>query len=259
MAEETNDDMRQHQRSQGAVPHGQDVPSQDLDSIVASVGRPQQSSGNGTYSAANPATKKKSSFQITSITQTKAHSRGDSNGDLNESDLVDDSSLEDVEIVGYSSDDKKNPEQNSGTNGNGASRFKVVKISRNESYGRGRWMCSDFPDSTESIPPSKENAERQDVQSLSKHVSFSNPTSNHVAGDTDIQDTHVSAKSTGEGAVASTSSTQTELEGAMKLSKKKDHDTPTIPVDTTNEFLSSNVATNTLENIDKLSAVAALG
>lgn len=91
-------------------------------------------------SDANVQPKKKISFQVTSIESKEGRRRGDSSGyddmdELNESEFLEeegggtDSSLLDA----------------SG-NGNGTSRFKVVKIPRYDSkpYNRGRWKCSDF-------------------------------------------------------------------------------------------------------------------
>ena len=110
---------------------------------------------NSTQSSDTTATnnvqpKKKISFQVTSIESTEGRFRGDSNGyddldELNESEFLE--------------EEETNPEsslaQSSG-NGNGTSRFKVVKIPRYDSkpYTRGRWRCWDF---VKHPPPSAEH------------------------------------------------------------------------------------------------------
>ena len=110
---------------------------------------------NSTHSSDTTATnnvqpKKKISFQVTSIESTEGRFRGDSNGyddldELNESEFLE--------------EEETNPEsslaQSSG-NGNGSSRFKVVKIPRYDSkpYTRGRWRCWDF---VKHPPPSAEH------------------------------------------------------------------------------------------------------
>lgn len=93
--------------------------------------------------------KKKISFQVTSIESKEGRSRGDSNGyddldELNESEFLE--------------EEETNPEStltHSSGNGNGTSRFKVVKIPRYDSkpYTRGRWRCWDF---VKYPPPSAE-------------------------------------------------------------------------------------------------------
>ena len=254
MAEGVDNDMSQQQREEDGVPHGKEVSSQHLDGSAASVQRPiasvAQPSGNGSVSGTvNTAIKKKSSFQITSITETKPHSRGGSNGydaeleELNESDVTE----VEVEV-----EEKAIGEPPTG-NGNGASRFKVVKISRTESYKRGRWMCLDYPDSAETtltnVPGSKENPERPDVQSNAKHVSFSNPTGNYTAtGDVEGQgDFRVLPQCLNGGF---SGSTHTGSEGAVGFSKKKDPDVQAFEI---SEFSSSTSTMNTLESVEKLS------
>ena len=101
-----------------------------------------------TTASNNVQPKKKISFQVTSIESTEGRSRGDSNGyddleELNESDFVEEET-----------DLESNLAHSSG-NGNGTSRFKVVKIPRYDSkpYTRGRWRCWDF---VKHPPPSAE-------------------------------------------------------------------------------------------------------
>lgn len=103
-----------------------------------------------TTASNNVQPKKKISFQVTSIESTEGRSRGDSNGyddmdELNESEFLE--------------EDETNPESSlshSSGNGNGTSRFKVVKIPRYDSkpYTRGRWRCWDF---VKCPPPSAEH------------------------------------------------------------------------------------------------------
>jgi len=205
MAEGVDNDMSEQRREQASVPHGQEAvrSSQVKFAIPATnlqTGVPVQPtitvSGNTTVPNTGPI-KKKSSFQITSVTESKIHNRGDSNGydgelDLNESDVV-----EEVEV-------ELEPAPDPATaNGNGASRFKVVKIQRNESYVRGRWKCHDFPDaeSTQSSSTSvstssstsistnqsRDSVERTDSYSSAKTSVISNSIGNHIASDTEIQ------------------------------------------------------------------------
>jgi hypothetical protein len=109
---------------------------------------------NSTHSTDTTATnnvqpKKKISFQVTSIESTEGRFRGDSNGyddldELNESELLEEG------------DTNLEPLTQSSGNGNGTSRFKVVKIPRYDSkpYTRGRWRCWDF---VKDPPPSAEH------------------------------------------------------------------------------------------------------
>ena len=94
--------------------------------------------------------KKKISFQVTSIESTEGRSRGDSNGyddidELNESEFLEEGETNVESTLTHSSG-----------NGNGTSRFKVVKIPRYDSkpYYRGRWTCWDF---VKCPPPSAEH------------------------------------------------------------------------------------------------------
>ncbi len=94
--------------------------------------------------------KKKISFQVTSIESTEGRSRGDSNGyddmdELNESEFLEEEETNLESSLAHSSG-----------NGNGTSRFKVVKIPRYDSkpYTRGRWRCWDF---VKDPPPSAEH------------------------------------------------------------------------------------------------------
>lgn len=202
MAEGVDNDMNEQQREQASVPHGQEAVRSSQVQFATSAtnlqtGIPTQLTVSGNSTAPNPGhPKKKSSFQITSVTESKIHNRGDSNGydiDLNESDIVE----EEVEV-------ELEPVADPGTaNGNGGSRFKVVKIQRNESYIRGRWKCHDFPDaestqsSTTSVSassstnisshPSKDSVEKTDSHSNAKTGITSNSTVNHIASDTDTQ------------------------------------------------------------------------
>ena len=103
-----------------------------------------------TTASNNVQPKKKISFQVTSIESTEGRSRGDSNGyddidELNESEFLEE---EETNV-------ESTLTQSSG-NGNGTSRFKVVKIPRYDSkpYYRGRWRCWDF---VKCAPPSAEH------------------------------------------------------------------------------------------------------
>jgi len=205
MAEGVDNDMSEQRREQANVPHGQEAvrSSQVKFAIPATnlqTGVPVQPTltVSGIATLPNPGPiKKKSSFQITSVTESKIHNRGDSNGydgelDLNESDIV-----EEVEV-------ELEPVPDPATaNGNGASRFKVVKIQRNESYARGRWKCHDFPDaeSTQSSSTSvstssstsisthqsRDSVEKTDSHSNAKTGITSNSIGNHIASDTETQ------------------------------------------------------------------------
>lgn len=168
MAEGVDNDMSEHQRGHGA-PHGKEaVRSSEVEVAISSSNSqtrvPTRPPSVGNSTGPNPAHKKKSSFQITSVTESKIPSRGDSNGydgelDLNESDLVDE-----VEV-------ELDPFVDPGTaNGNGGSRFKVVKIQRNESFVRGRWKCHDYPDA-ESAQNSSGSVSAASSTNISTHVS----------------------------------------------------------------------------------------
>ena len=99
--------------------------------------------------AGNTMPKKKISFQVTSIESTEGRRRGDSNGyddtdELNESEFLEEEGQSPDFALSHASG-----------NGNGTSRFKVVKIPRYDSkpYTRERWQCWDFV-STDDAPPS---------------------------------------------------------------------------------------------------------
>lgn len=90
--------------------------------------------------SSNVQPKKKISFQVTSIQSTEGRCRGDSNGyddvdELNESEFLEEEEESPESTLSHASG-----------NGNGTSRFKVVKIPRYDSkpYTRGRWRCCDF-------------------------------------------------------------------------------------------------------------------
>ncbi|XP_038050620.1 TSC22 domain family protein 4-like [Patiria miniata] len=107
--------------------------------------------------------KKKSFFQITSVTEN-VNDENDSMDELDES-RVDDLSTADLSKLSLQTDiehseteDSPNPlgagyginpnaamNPNSEANGNGPSRFKLVKVARIEPIKRGRWTCKDFP------------------------------------------------------------------------------------------------------------------
>lgn len=248
MAEGVDNDMSEQRREQASVPHGQEAvrSSQVKFAIPATnlqTGVPVQPtltvSGNTT--AINPGPiKKKSSFQITSVTESKIHNRGDSNGydgelDLNESDVV-----EEVEV-------ELGPVPDPATaNGNGASRFKVVRIQRNESYVRGRWKCHDFPDaeSTQSSSTSvstssstsisahqsRDSVDRTDSHSSTKTSITSNSIGNHIASDTEIQ----SSSETHGSVVKTTSTTQanehSSISGEAFVPVKKKDSEPRLGV-----------------------------
>ena len=200
MAEGVDNDMNQQQREQANVPHGQEAdrtPQVHFSSSATSLltGLSSQSLASSINLGPNPGHKKKSSFQITSVTETKVHNRGDSNGydaDLNESDIVTEEVEVEVETI---------IEPGTG-NGNGGSRFKVVKIPRTENYVRGRWKCHDFPDAESSIAtqssstsgvtgvsstahPSRDNFDKTDVYSNAKLSLTSNFVGNHVPSESD--------------------------------------------------------------------------
>lgn len=248
MAEGVDNDMSEQRREQASVPHGQEAvrSSQVKFAIPATnlqTGVPVQPtltvSGNTTALYPGPI-KKKSSFQITSVTESKIHNRGDSNGydgelDLNESDVV-----EEVEV-------ELEPVPDPATaNGNGASRFKVVRIQRNESYERGRWKCHDFPDaeSTQSSSTSvstssstsisahqsRDSVDRTDSHSSTKTSITSNSIGNHIASDTEIQ----SSSETHGSVVKSTSTTQanehSSISGEAFVPVKKKDSEPRLGV-----------------------------
>lgn len=268
MAEGVDNDMSEQRREKASVPHGQEaVRSAQVQFAIPATnlqtGIPVQSaltiSGNST--APNPGPKKKSSFQITSVTETKIHNRGDSNGydgelDLNESDIV-----EEVEV-------ELEPLPDPATaNGNGASRFKVVKIQRNESYLRGRWKCHDFPDaeSTQSSSTSvsassstsisthmsKDFADKSDSHSSTKTSLISNSIGNHVASDTDIQ-----SSSEGSSVVKSTTQANEHNSGEAFVPLKKKDSEPRLGLAT--EFAKqsdSSVArvSPAIDNVERIS------
>lgn len=175
MAEGVDNDMNEQQHQDG-VPHGQEAfhsPSVHFESTVFDATTP---SIEVTVSNAQPdvsqGPKKKSAFQITSVTETRAHSRGDSNGydveDLNESDVTE------IQI--------ETIEDSTTGNGNGGSRFKVVRIQNKEPYKRGRWLCRDFEQPTTSSTSSTYNADNREVHSTST-ASSNFFTSNHLSSD----------------------------------------------------------------------------
>ncbi|EDO37945.1 predicted protein [Nematostella vectensis] len=178
MAEGLDNDMNQQQQ-QESVPHGQEAfhtPSLLLEnsSLDASSAPVTQQQAPLAQSGANQGQKKKSAFQITSVTETRAHSRGDSNGydleDLNESDVTE---IE-VETV----------DESLSRNGNGGSRFKVVRIQRNDPYVRGRWQCHDFADIEQvtSSAQSQGSGENREVHSThSTAPSTSHSITNHIS------------------------------------------------------------------------------
>ncbi|XP_022093391.1 TSC22 domain family protein 4-like [Acanthaster planci] len=116
--------------------------------------------------------KKKSFFQITSVTEN-VNDENDSMDELDES-RADDLSTTDLSKLSLQtdmeqseSDDSPNPpgpgtvihpnaamNPNVDTNGNGPSRFKLVKVARIEPIKRGRWTCKDFPTEPQSCPES---------------------------------------------------------------------------------------------------------
>ena len=248
MAEGVDNDMSQQQRAQATVPHGQEVDrsSQVQFAIPATnvqLGITTQLTVSSNSTAPNPGHKKKSSFQITSVTETKVRSRGDSNGydgelDLNESDIVD----EEVEVeLGTYSDP--------GTaNGNGGSRFKVVKIPRDQSYVRGRWKCHDFPDveSTQSsstsvsaqsstnvsAQSSKDSVEKTDSHLSTRISKTSNSIVNHISSDTDTQSSEIQTH--GSSSVVRSSSTQANehnsISGEVNVALKRKDSEPKLGV-----------------------------
>lgn len=176
MAEGVDNDMSQQQQ-QDCVPHGQEAfhtPSVHFESSAFDAANTP--SIEVTVSSSQPGVsqgpKKKSAFQITSVTETRAHSRGDSNGydaeDLNESDVTE------IQI--------ETIEDSTTGNGNGGSRFKVVRIQNKEPYKRGRWLCRDFEQPTPSTTSSIHSADSREVHSTST-ASSNFFTSNHVSSD----------------------------------------------------------------------------
>ena len=274
MAEGVDNDMSEQRREQASVPHGQEAvrSSQVKFAIPATnlqTGVPVQPtltvSGNTTALYPGPI-KKKSSFQITSVTESKIHNRGDSNGydgelDLNESDVV-----EEVEV-------ELEPVPDPATaNGNGASRFKVVRIQRNESYVRGRWKCHDFPDaeSTQSSSTSvstssstsisahqsRDSVDRTDSHSSTKTSITSNSIGNHIASDTEIQ----SSSETHGSVVKSTSTTQanehSSISGEAFVPVKKKDSEPRlgVAVELVKQSDSSVAKVSpTIDNVDRIS------
>lgn len=275
MAEGVDNDMSEQQREQASVPHGEeaDRSPQVQFAISASTLQPgvaPQPTVSGNSTAPNPGHKKKSSFQITSVIETKVRHRGDSNGydgelDLNESDIVE----EEVQV-------ELEPFSDPGTaNGNGGSRFKVVKLQRNESYIRGRWKCHDFPDaeSTQSsstnvaapssttnvsTQPSKDNIEKTDSHSSARISTTSNTIGNHIASDTDTQSSEIQAH--GSSVVRSTTTQAANEHNSMSgeihtALKKKDSEPKLGGV---GELVKQSDSTVTrlspgLENVDRIS------
>lgn len=269
MAEGVDNDMSEQQRGQ-SVPHGKEaVRSSEVEVAISTANlqtRVQtQPTLTGNSTVPNPGHKKKSSFQITSVTESKIHSRGDSNGydgelDLNESDIVDE-----VEV-------ELEPFVDPGTaNGNGGSRFKVVKLQRNESFVRGRWKCHDYPDAESaqsssasvsaasstniSAHVSKDIADRTDSYSSTKIIITSNSTGNHITNDTDTQSsdsqTHGSVvKSTTQANEQNTTSAETFV-----AVKKKDSDPRSgFPIELTKQSDPSIARVSpALDNLDRAS------
>ena len=273
MAEGVDNDMSEQQREQASVPHGQEADrfAQVPFSIPATNVQPgvtNQPTVSLNSTAPNPGHKKKSSFQITSVIETKVRSRGDSNGydgDLNESDIVDENEEVQVELEPFS---------DPGTaNGNGGSRFKVVKLQRNESYVRGRWKCHDFPDaeSTQSSSTSvsatsstsvsailsKDSVEKTDSHSSPRISSTSSSVVNHITSDSDSQSSEIQTH--GSPVVRSTTSQANEhnsisLEVNMAL-KKKDSEPKVGVVGESAKQSDSSVArvSSGLESLDRIS------
>ena len=274
MAEGVDNDMSE-QREQTSVPHGQEADrfGQVPFSIPATNSQPgvtTQPTVSLNSTAPNPGHKKKSSFQITSVIETKVRSRGDSNGydgDLNESDIVELEENEEVQV-------ELEPFSDPGTaNGNGGSRFKVVKLQRNESYVRGRWKCHDFPDaeSTQSSSTSvsatsstsvsatlsKDSVEKTDSRSSPKISSTSSSVVNHITSDSDSQSSEIQTH--GSSVVRSTTSQANEhnsisMEVNMAL-KKKDSELKMGVVGESAKQSDSSVArvSSGLESLDRIS------
>ncbi|CAB4025464.1 Hypothetical predicted protein [Paramuricea clavata] len=127
------------------------------------VGVFEQNNSADTTAINNVQPKKKISFQVTSIESTEGRSRGDSNGyddmdELNESEFLEEEEANLESTLTHSSG-----------NGNGTSRFKVVKIPRYDSkpYTRGGWRCWDF---VKYPPPSAEHL-LADLPGCSKLIS----------------------------------------------------------------------------------------
>lgn len=130
-----------------------DVEESDMGSLQHSTENiavlDQNSDAKTDSNSGNVMPKKKISFQVTSIESKEGRRRGDSNGyddmdELNESEfLEEEGESPDIALSHVSG------------NGNGSSRFKVVKIPRYDSkpYMRGGWQCWDFV-SVDDAPPS---------------------------------------------------------------------------------------------------------
>jgi len=287
MAEGLNNDMSEQQQRQ-QPPHGQEadrshqvqfvVPATNVQTGVAT--QPKTSSN---ILASNPGHKKKSSFQITRVIETKTRNRGDSNGydgDLNESDIVDEEPEIHVELEPFS---------DPGTaNGNGGSRFKVVKLQRDESYVRGRWKCHDFPDveSTQSSStsvsassstsvstlPSKDSMEKTDSHSSAKVSTTSSSVGNHLYLASDTDSLSIEIQTPGSTVVRSTTSQANEqnfISGEINVALKKRDSEPKIAVASEpvkqSESPVSRLSSG-LDNLDRISqdgvqsiAVAGLG
>lgn len=191
MAEENDNDMSQQHQQQVEIlqekeadrPREQPNCSSTVDE-TATLKQTVTTVSSGTGISGQ---KKKSSFEITSVTETKVHNRGGSNGYLeDELNEHDESDLLDVELEVEPVDEK--------ANGNGVSRFKVVRITRNAQYSRGRWECHDFIDSESSsstsistatsasnigIHSQKDNSDRQDITNVYSSTS-THSISNHI-------------------------------------------------------------------------------
>lgn len=273
MAEGVDNDMSEQQREQASVPHGQEADRSPkvqfaIPATNSQPGVTTQAKVSSNSAAPNPGHKKKSSFQITSVIETKARNRGDSNGydgDLNESDIVDEEPEVQVELEPFS---------DPGTaNGNGGSRFKVVKLQRDESYVRGRWKCHDFPDveSTQSSATSvsassstsvsatisKESVEKTDSNSSARISSVSSSVGNHIASDADSQS--LETQTHGSSVVRSTTSQANEHNSvSMEINtafKKKDSE-PTVGVVCEHAKQGDSLiarASIGLENLDRIS------
>ncbi|XP_068734943.1 uncharacterized protein [Montipora capricornis] len=274
MAEGLNNDMsEQHQREQASVPHGQEADRSLQVQFVIPATNVQHASTTQPKPTSNilapiPGHKKKSSFQITSVIETKARNRGDSNGydgDLNESDIVDDEPEVQVELGPFS-------DPHGTANGNGGSRFKVVKLQRDESYVRGRWKCHDFPDveSTQSSSTSvsassstcvstlssKDSVEKSDSHSSARINTTSSTVGNHITSDTDSSSLDIPTHGSSVRSTASQSNEQNSVQSEINVvSKKKDSEPKMSLVSEPTKQSESPVAKlpSGLDNLDRLS------
>lgn len=156
---------------ENVVNDGRDVPAEYLQKMA--MGIPSNMIVN--------ANKKKSSFQITSVSAVK-HSDGDADSmdDLDETHTEDASS----EVLDWSktTDIEPDPSSTEETLGfvaeaikersDTTSRFKVVKIASKEPFKRGRWVCSDFSDE-----PSADRDKEKGTSDIKKEEDFSVPVS----------------------------------------------------------------------------------